>query len=44
MNYKSEDMIGVVSPTDSRFRDDTRLYEEGYIDESENAKNKIENL
>jgi hypothetical protein len=31
-------MIGVVSPTDSRFRDDQRLYEEGLIDEADEAK------
>jgi hypothetical protein len=37
-------MIGIISPTDSRFRDDCRLFEEGKIDESENVKVKIENL
>ena len=29
MNFKSEEMNGIVSPTDSRFREDIRLYEEG---------------
>ena len=27
--FKSEEMTGIVSPTDSRFREDIRLYEQG---------------
>ena len=32
MNHKSEDMVGVVAPTDSRFRNDVRAHEEGHLD------------
>ena len=42
MNYKSDEMEGVVAPTDSRFREDLRSFEEGRIDESELNKNLIE--
>jgi len=42
MNYKSDEMEGVVAPTDSRFRQDLRSFEEGRIDESELNKNLIE--
>lgn len=27
MNYKNDEMNGIVSPTDSRFREDIRYYE-----------------
>ena len=43
MNYKSNEMIGHISPTDSRWRSDLRLFEEGKIDESELEKCIIEN-
>lgn len=43
LNYKSEQMKGVIAPTDSRWRSDLRLYEEGDLDESENQKVIIEN-
>ena len=42
MNFKSDEMEGVVAPTDSRFRQDLRSFEEGRIDESELNKNLIE--
>ena len=42
MNYKNDDMDGVISPTDSRFRPDLRLFEEGQIDESDKVKIQIE--
>ena len=32
MNHKSEDMVGVVAPTDSRFRNDVRAHEAGHLD------------
>jgi hypothetical protein len=35
INYLSDEMKGVISPTDSRFRRDLRSYEEGQIDDSE---------
>ena len=35
-------MDGILPPTDSRFRQDLRSFEEGRIDESEMEKNKIE--
>lgn len=35
-------MIGVVSPTDSRFREDLRIYEEGQFDEADKVKFEIE--
>jgi len=35
-------MIGKIPPTDSRNRDDIRLYEQGLMDEAESAKNVIE--
>ena len=43
MNFKSDQMKGYISPTDSRWRSDLRLYEEGDIEESENQKELIEN-
>jgi uncharacterized membrane-anchored protein len=42
MNWKCDEMAGVVSPTDSRFRNDQRLYEEGYIEEADSEKWDIE--
>lgn len=32
LNYKSKEMEGVLAPTDSRFRNDQRLFEEGDVD------------
>ena len=42
LNYLSPQMQGVVAPTDSRFRMDMRLMEEGKIDEAEDEKVAIE--
>jgi len=35
-------MTGVIAPTDSRFRRDQRLFEEGEVDEAEAEKLEIE--
>ena len=42
LNYKTPEMIGTVAPTDSRFRRDLSLHEEGRFDEAEKAKREIE--
>jgi len=42
MNYKSKQMEDIICPTDCRFRNDLRSYEEGRIEESESEKNFIE--
>ena len=42
MNFKSEEMTGIVSPTDSRFREDIRLYEQGQIEDADRVKVDIE--
>lgn len=42
LNHKSDEMVGVIAPTDSRFRMDERLYEEGKIDEADKEKVHIE--
>lgn len=42
MNQKVDNMYGVVSPTDTRWRNDLRLFEEGDWDEADNVKVKIE--
>jgi len=42
LNYKSEEMVGIVAPTDTRFRGDLRYFEEGEKDEAELEKNDIE--
>jgi hypothetical protein len=34
----SEEMKGYVPPTDSRMRQDLRLYEEGHIEEADTLK------
>lgn len=44
LNYKNEQMEGVVAPTDSRFRNDLRHYEEGNIEEADAEKVLIEEL
>jgi len=38
LNYLSKEMQGRVCPTDSRFRKDIRLYEEGHIEQSDAEK------
>ena len=38
LNYKSDQMVGIVAPTDSRFREDQRLFEDGELDQAEVAK------
>ena len=43
LNYKNKEMEGYVAPTDSRWRKDLRLYEEGLVEESDEAKVVIEN-
>jgi len=35
-------MLGIVAPTDSRFRRDLQLHEEGNFEEAERAKKEIE--
>ena len=42
LNFKSKQMEGHVAPTDSRFRKDQRLYEEGKIEEADAEKLMIE--
>jgi len=42
MNYTSEELQKVLPPTDTRNRSDLRFFEEGEIEQSEQAKNKIE--
>ena len=32
LNYKSPEMEGVIAPTDTRFRGDQRLFEDGMVD------------
>ena len=38
LNYVSESMKGHVAPTDSRWREDQRLYEYGKIEEADKEK------
>ena len=42
LNYKCDDMYGVVAPTDTRFRGDQRLFEEGKVDEADDEKMRLE--
>ena len=42
LNYKSADMDGYLAPTDSRFRNDMRLFEEGKLDEADQEKIRLE--
>jgi hypothetical protein len=42
MNYKNDQMKGIIAPTDSRFREDLRVYEEGRIEEADSIKFDIE--
>ena len=42
INYLSDEMKGVVAPTDTRFRGDQRLFEEGQVDEADEEKIRLE--
>lgn len=42
MNYINEEMRNQISPTDSRFRNDIRFYEEGHIEQADAEKLAIE--
>ena len=42
MNFKSEEMNGYICPTDSRYRGDLRLYEEGHVELADAQKTVIE--
>ena len=42
MNQKTDEMTGIIAPTDSRFRMDNRLFEQGLIDEADAEKIEIE--
>ena len=42
LNYKCPEMVGVLPPTDARFRNDIRLMEEGKIEEADKEKLAIE--
>ena len=42
LNYKCEEMVGVVAPTDSRFRPDQRMLENGLGDEADEEKIRLE--
>ena len=44
MNYINDELRGAIAPTDSRFRPDLRLYEEGKMVEAEKEKRRIENI
>ena len=42
MNYKNDEMMGKIAPTDSRCRKDVDYYERGLDDDAEREKNNIE--
>ena len=42
LNHFTPDMKGVIAPTDSRLRDDQRLFEEGKMDEADKEKTRLE--
>jgi len=42
MNYLNEEMRNSICPNDSRFRMDQRLFEEGLVQEADDAKLAIE--
>ncbi|KAJ1567061.1 hypothetical protein HK405_007324 [Cladochytrium tenue] len=42
LNELTPDLAGVLPPTDTRFRPDQRLYEEGRADEAEHEKQRLE--
>lgn len=42
LNYSNEDMLKVISPTDTRRRGDQKFYEEGKVDEADEEKVRLE--
>lgn len=42
LNHKTDEMAGIIAPTDSRFRMDNRLFEQGLHDEADAEKVEIE--
>ena len=42
MNFKNQNMMAAVSPTDSRWRKDVEFWEKGMEEEAEKAKVDIE--
>ena len=42
LNYVNPDMLAVISHTDTRIREDERLYEEGKVDEADEEKVRLE--
>ena len=42
LNHYVPEMKGVIAPTDSRMRNDQRLFEEGKIDEADKEKTRLE--
>ncbi|KAG6911802.1 hypothetical protein DXG01_000049 [Tephrocybe rancida] len=44
LNEMTEDLIGKVPPTDSRFRPDVRALEEGHVDVAEEQKVRVEEM
>jgi hypothetical protein len=42
LNYKNKEMQGIIAPTDSRWRNDLRYFEEDLIDEADLEKVEIE--
>jgi len=43
-HYKNDKMDGIIAPTDSRYRNDVRLHEEGNFDEADKASVEIANI
>ncbi len=42
LNFKSDEMKGAIAPTDTRFRGDQRLFEEGEVDAADEEKVRLE--
>ena len=42
MNHKTPEMEGTICPTDSRYRNDQRFFEEGKIEEADQEKLELE--
>lgn len=42
INHITPEMKGVIAPTDSRFRNDQRLFEEGKMEEADKEKTRLE--
>ena len=42
LNQKTDEMQGIIAPTDSRFRPDQRLLENGLVDQAETEKKRLE--